>query len=656
MNTDIATHQIREMTVHGIHHLVERAYREGHELQYLREMLVNSLEAGATRVEFGPDWHGVEHEGVYRLQVSDDGRGMTPAELNRFLMTYGGGGKPIGGEHENFGVGAKTSLLPWNHEGVVVVSWTEECPDGAMMWLAQDSRTGEYGARMLEDHDGSWDIVVRPMGRWAAVRPAWLTRTGTVIVCLGDTGTEDTFLGKHVEGDLRMVASYLNRRVWEIPAGTEVAVQELRSHQRDHWPRSLAEASAGGPGPDGVDRRWNRRVVRGAKFFVAGVSSSKGSLSGSGTVPLSDGTEIDWYLWEGDRPAVHSYAQETGYVAAAYHNELYDFSSHGVRARSFGVTAAEVRRNLTLIARPPAFDATSGYGVYPDTARNALKIQAQGKRAGEPLPWEEWAEEFARKLPDPVVEALAKAGPARTGTVQGGDWQRRLYDRFGALWRTLRYVPTGRRGGHLRAVPDQGVGATGAPGGSGAGPGETAAEPGGREAPEGLSGPEPGATGDQRSDPTLSAAATERGQNARAVKTKGGLPAYEWATMQDTDEDGVYPVAWYRETKDHPNGVVQIARDWKMFVELRRYWRSQYPDHLGEEVDRVVEETYGEAMVARIAHSESLVNDPRWGKPRVEELRGQTALTASLLGLLSEDTAIAQRLGRLGVRRRAVST
>lgn len=637
------------MTVSGIHHLVERAYREGHEQQYLRELLANAVEANATRVEFGPEWRAVEREGVYRLMAADDGRGMTPDELQRFLTTFGGGGKPIGAEHENFGVGAKTSLLPWNHAGVVVISWTEADPDGALIWLARDPVTGEYGARVLQDRDGSYDVTVRPFGPWADVKPAWITTHGTVVVCLGNTGREDTFLGKDGRGDVKGIAAYLNRRVWTVPDGVqEVVVQELRSTKRADWPRSLAEASAPGACEDGVDRRWNRRLVRGARYFVAEARHPRGKLAAQGTVVLADHTELDWYLWEGERPGVHSYAQETGYAAALYRNELYDVNTHGARFRSFGITAAAVRHNLTLIARPPAF--AGAYGVYPDTARNALKVQGAG-RAGEPLPWEDWAEEFARQLPDEVSAALAKAGPARAGTVHAGDWQRRLTDRFGELWRSTRFVPAAR--GKLRIVPSQGAGHQGRPAGGGAAEGGSA-EPRGRAEP-GIPGEAPGHLGEQHGEPVLASEATTKGTGARPLRTKGGLPAYEWTLLENTDEDGVYPVAWYRETGVYPNGVVQLARDFSMFVELRRYWRAQYPDHLGDEVDGVVEEVYGEAMVARIAHSEQLVHDPHWGKQRVEEeLRSQGALTSALLGLLSEDSVIAQRLGRLGVRRRAV--
>jgi hypothetical protein len=647
MSTNQAHQVVKEMTVSGIRHLVERAYREGHEHQYLRELVVNSIEAGATRIEFSPWWEGVEAEKTYRLMVADNGKGMSPDQMDLYFTTFGGGGKPIGDEHANFGVGSKTSLLPWNHQGIIVLSWTKENPDGAMMWLARGN-DGEYGALTLKDVDDSYDVVIRPHGRWLKARPAWLTESGTVTICLGNTGTEDTFLGKDGEGGLRDIAYYLNRRLWEIPAGVEISVQELRTQNRKDWPRSYAEASAPGPGKDGVDRRWNRRVIRGAKYFATAGGGNKGKLSAHGTVKLQDRTEIDWYLWEGERPGVHTYAQEGGFVSALYKNELYDLQAHGGRFRAFGITAAEVRRNLVLVARPPMFEGE--YGVYPDTARNALKVQGP-KQSGDPLPWDVWAEEFARAMPTEIAAALAKAGPQRSGTLTSGDMQKRLWDRFGSLWKTLRYVPTSRSKIHI--VPDQAAGALGAPGHEKSDEGGSAVQEGG-EAPE-ISGEKVGHLGEQHGDPVLATDHKPKGTGARPLHTKGGLPSYEWTTMSNTDEDGIYPVAWYRETSAHPNGVVQIARDWKMFVELKKHWRDQFPAHLSEEVDAIIEEVYGEAMVARIAHSEQLVHDPAWGKHRVEELRSQSALTSSMLGLLSEDQAIATRMGRFGVKRRSPS-
>lgn len=640
MNTQIAP-----MAVTGVRHLVERAYRESGEHQYLRELLVNAIEAGAKRIEFGPEWSAVAHDGVYRLMVADDGCGMGREQLLKFLNTFGGGGKPIGDAHENYGVGAKTSLVPWNHRGVVVMSWTEDNPDGSLIWLMRDPATGEYGARKFETDTGEFDEVVEPFDEWIAVKPPWISTHGTVVVCLGNTGKEDTFLGKDGSGDVKGIAAYLNKRIWEVPSGVEVYVQELRSSKRSAWPRSLEDATT--PVQDGqADRRWNRRQIRGARYFVTGgqPTSAATGMPG-GTVQLSDGTEIDWYLWDGERAKVHSYAYAGGYIAALYRNELYDTQKHISHFRSFGITQGDVRTRLTLIARPPH---TNGqYGVYPDTARNALKIQGT-KRAGEPLPWADWASEFAQNMPAEIVEALAKAGPARSGTLTDSSWRHRLVDRFGARWKSLRFLAWAK--GKERIIADD------APGG-----------PGGRipkiEKGNGVKGSSGGCTTTSPTDGVVggqgrprSAAKTDATGTtaAKEVSQRGGVPEYEWTTADQISESGEFAAAWCGPTKDRQHGLIQLARDFSAFLEVKKYWRDQYPDHLGAEVEATIEAVYGETMVARIAHSEALLSNPKWGRSRVDtELRTPAALTMSVLGLLCEDGLIASRLAGLGVRRKA---
>jgi len=78
--------------------------------QWAREFLKNSLEAGATRIEFGIEWQDVKRAGVYRRTVIDNGYGMDSQELLRFFSTLGEGRKKIGGIHDNFGVGAKIAV------------------------------------------------------------------------------------------------------------------------------------------------------------------------------------------------------------------------------------------------------------------------------------------------------------------------------------------------------------------------------------------------------------------------------------------------------------------------------------------------------------------------------------------------------------------
>src|SRR5947209_7102919 len=93
------------MTAAGLQHLVRRTYNESTRLQWVREAYKNSVEAGASRILFGVEWQGVEQQGVYRRLIADNGVGIPYHRMVSFFNTFGGGGKPIGGEHENYGVG-----------------------------------------------------------------------------------------------------------------------------------------------------------------------------------------------------------------------------------------------------------------------------------------------------------------------------------------------------------------------------------------------------------------------------------------------------------------------------------------------------------------------------------------------------------------------
>src|SRR5689334_11469711 len=112
-----------KVAITGASAFVNRMFEACGPYQWAREFLRNSLEANAKHIEFGIEWQAVEKLGVYRRTIVDDGDGMTKDELLNFFSTLGAGAKKIGGVHDNFGVGGKIASLPWNPDGVVVVSY-----------------------------------------------------------------------------------------------------------------------------------------------------------------------------------------------------------------------------------------------------------------------------------------------------------------------------------------------------------------------------------------------------------------------------------------------------------------------------------------------------------------------------------------------------
>lgn len=627
-----ATLQFRPMKTAGTQHLIERTYREGGTFQWVREATINAIEAGATRIEFGIEWQAAEQFGVYRRTIADNGRGMTPDELEEFFNTFGGGGKPIGGVHENFGVGAKTSLLPWNRAGVVVVSWSNGQP--TMIWMHRDGASGEYGLRVIPVQDDAGNLELgavygpyRDQGSgcdWNAVRPDWIDTNGTVIVLMGNDSGDDTVLGdpSRDEGHIKGISSYLNRRLWVIPDNVQITVDELRYKDKKRWPstREMASKSADGTGGD---PRNNLRKIRGARrFIVYEQDSVSGSLASNGSVSLSDGTIVDWYLWSGERPEVHSYAARGGYIAALYRGELYDVSAHHSTYRAFGIGSAEVRKRCWLILRPPELD-DERRGVYPRTDRNALLLRG-GPNAGGPLPVADWGAEFADCMPDEIRDALSRARGDVEGTLDE-TWRDRLAERFGDRWRIPKRVaedqgketveqsgfadvPRKRTTGGHTANPDQGK-LTGAQAALGVSPGDLPAA-------------------------------------RRSVS--GGIPTYRYTGQEDFDPGML--ASWQPKHPDHPEGIVWMNRDHPVIIGQLEYWKSLFAAHHAEDIEKLVMETYGQVAVAKVAHSEHLrgLADPEV----IKEMRSERSLTMALLGLISEEAFLSASIGgRFGRRR-----
>jgi hypothetical protein len=622
------------MKTAGTQNFIERTYRESGVYQWVRETWKNAEEAGATRIEYGIEWQAVENRGVYRRLIADNGRGMNAEELQAFFNTFGGGGKPIGGEHENFGVGSKTSLLPWNHHGVVVISWV--AGDPSMIWVQRDPETGEYGLRVLSAEDPttgeiSLEAVYEPFDdpdhgcNWALVKPDFIGEHGTVMVLLGGSPQENTVLGdpSREEDDIKGISAYLNKRVWDVGDGVEFTVDELRTIEQAGWPRSDEEAHSPAP-KGGVDRRTNKRTIRGAKYFIEYPDRvfKQGKLSAKGTTPLSDGTEIDWYLWKKERPAVHSYAALNGYVAALYKNELYDVMSHMATYRSFGISEKAVRERVWLVIRPPQFDEETQRGVYPRTDRNSLLIRG-GPRAGEPLPFSEWAAEFAEDMPEEIREAIRAARVGQEGTLTDDSWRERLAERFGARWRILKLRLFSR--GKYSTSPGQ--------------PGETSKATT-KKKPESKGGSSGSREGGPHGQLTLGVASGAL--PARKAKVGGGVPTYR-PVRADQVEEGML-AAWVPNDPTNPEGVVLINTEHPVIESLIIYWQSKYADQHAEAIANDVVEVYGQIAVAKIAHSEHLKGILP-SKTVENELRSSAALTMSLLGLVAEEAVIATRIG-----------
>jgi hypothetical protein len=618
-----------KLRITGASNFVNRMFEACGTYQWAREFLKNSLEAGATKVEFGIEWQAVEKSGTYRRTIVDNGSGMDRDELQRFFSTLGNGGKKIGGIHDNFGVGAKIASLPWNPEGVVIVSYKNG--RGSMIWIVLDPDSGDYELTEFEGDEGK-NCVIDPQPvegiDWSALRPSWLVDHGTIVVLLGSEEYPDTILGNPQAGekDIKGLSVYLNSRFWDLSA-VEVKVVELRSDKKSQWPQSAIDKED--------TRRPNNRQIFGAKYYLTDIKAPSGRLAAS-DIMLLDGERVavEWYLWDGERPAIHSYAKKQGYIAVRYNGELFHLTSGKVVFRSFGIIESKVQQNLTIVLEPQLYQVTNGrWGVHPDQSRNRLIFTGNGEKGIE-LPLSDWGLEFAEDMPPAILSAIRNARGEGAGSIEDDDYRKRLQDKFGDRWRMKLLVKKVHGSREVTSADDEvDIGSS-----------KENSPP--REEPQVL----PDRSRRKRSKviKLLGKRAALNGADAGVLRDMPvDVPRFRFA-YADEFERPFHVAMWAPHDPDGPTVLINVESP--VLEEAVEYHQSQYPDVYAEEVAKTVRQVFGEVAACKIAHSQKLAK-----KVTEEELdreyRSEQALTVGLMGLLAEESVIAQRLGRLGKKK-----
>jgi Histidine kinase-, DNA gyrase B-, and HSP90-like ATPase len=621
---------MKKLAIVGASHFVNRMFEACGNYQWAREFVKNSIEAGAKKVEFGIEWQAVERHGIYRRIIADNGTGMTREELLSFFSTLGDGAKRIGGVHDNFGVGAKIASLPWNPEGVVVISYKDCRP--SMIYIQLDDDGAEYELREFRSEKGL-SHVINPAEvdwgddvNWGTVSPPWARECGTTIVLLGTEQTPDTVLGnpKAGEDDIKGLSVYLNSRFWS-PLPTEITVAELRSQRKNSWPT--------GPNDRDDARRPNNRKILGAKYYLTEVSATGGKLDASGIVLIDEGrVRAHWYLWEGERPHIHSYAKRPGYIAVKYKDELFELTTHKAHFRWFGIADAKVQQNLTIILEPDLFDPQiSNWGIHPDQSRNRLIFTGNGEK-GIGAPFSDWGFDFSDNMPKEISDAIIKSRGDTEGALEDEEYRKRLQDKFGSRWVTTQLVQAQEQDQPTRTATSTN---------------ETA------EVIE---------QARQRARSVRKKRKTQRRvQIIRLRATDGGsgqaierqvavdVPKYRYVSKDEFDEPW-HLACWVPNDPEGP--TVLMNREAPLLLEAIRHHQQQYPEVFAADVEKIVKDTYGEVAVCKIAHSQKLAAYVAEDQLDLT-YRNEAALTVSLMGLLAEESLIAQRLGKLGRKKSA---
>ena len=205
----------------------------------------------------------------------------------------------------------------------------------------------------------------------------------------------------------------------------------------------------------------------------------------------------------------------------------------------------------------------------------------------------------------------------------------RLQDKFGSRWnmKTTVTVSAGQNGSPATATDDE---ISGVADRTGAGP--TRRPRRGRSVKVIRTGAVPGG-------------ADQAGERSTAVD----IPRYRFGRSGEFERDW-HLALWAPNDPDGPTVIVNIESP--VLEEIVKHHQSDYPDVFAEEVGKTVRQVFGEVATCKIAHSQKLAKKVP-AEVLDREYRSEQALTIALMGLMAEESLIAQRLGKLGRKKGA---
>ena len=599
-----------ELAVANPTFLLERLGSECTDLQGLRELTVNGLDAIAAlgadrpgRVVWDLDWERFDGSGgrVRKLSVIDTGTGMTAGQLRHYINQLAASGReqsPTG----NFGVGAKVAAGSRNPHGLEYRSWHQG--EGSLVCFKRDL-DGRWGLEPQRWGDGRADYW-RPLGE--AEKP-WLLRGqdhGTQVVLLGEHERHDTTQAPPSVTDARRqwITRYLAGRFLRFPSQVEVLVRE--HHGPDtHPPRRI----------HGEQHHLEHHAVA------------------AGTVALSDAI-VRWWVLDDDHRARRREAAlwaSSGHAAAAFHDELYDVlaptrGGYG-RLQDFGIRFGNERVVLHIVPQ-----AEAGR-VQCNTARTTLLLDH------EPLPWARWGEEFAAAMPAEILRLQERA--AGTDCAPRRDAIRSRVGAILPLYRLSRYRPTRTRSPR----PDEPATAR---------PANDSTSPPARRRPAPSTEPaaHPACASVQpEADHILAggqAPADDRDDDAPSTAIVD-LPDVAWISARDATRapgDLEDQAARYHPARHE----LTINADFRAITDLLAHWRGRYRRVPG--ADAMIEAQVREWCEQILVEVVLAARNSHWSAEQLDALLSPSSFTAALLPRQLLHATLQKRLGqKLGTAR-----
>lgn len=599
------------MKVDNTAFLLEKLASDCSPLQYIRELTENSVQAiterrnrgwtGKGLIYWDVDWFLIEgkQNPVYKLQISDNGTGMTGPEIQKYINQLSSSAREQD-ITKNFGVGAKITACVKNPCGLIYKSWVDG--SGVLAKLFKDDKIG-YGLEQVELPDGTFGHYA-PIFDNAKCDPILGDTCGTSVVLWGKEKNEDTYMPP---GDTnKWLIKYLNDRYFVFPEYINIQVRNFSQTTKEGWPKSRKQ----GMGEEGSQMR----TINGMKYNLDKFSDKRG------TIELNTAM-IHWWILPEKGISQKDIWESTGHCAALYQGELYEFSKGNTfraKIRDFGIYMGEKR--VVLYAEPN----TKKLKVNSRIDRGDLVIE------GQKLPWTEWAAEFKSRIPREITDMMEELS-AKSSSEDNSENNKKRLKEIEDLLKYFNYKATPHGKSEIGGTAVGGL------------PGDkTLSKAGGSG-----SGGNGGTKGNPYAD-------LIKGSETKGDQVKNDpYPTIKWistytGTREPEDLDdraGDYQLG---------NNVLRLNQDFNGFKSLIKYFSDSYKidesDNSDGQITKTVKELIELQAVEVIYSIRSMQGNKEWDSDSVAAALSPEALTACLSARFSLLTTIrktlSQRLGK----------
>jgi len=606
------------MKVENTAFLIEKLASDCSPNQYVRELTKNAIEAIQERqktdnsepgiISWDVDWALLELTGKYKLQVSDNGTGMTGSQMESYINSLSSSGR-VQSMTENFGMGAKITAGVENPIGLVYKSWVNGSGEYCTLWKDPDRLA--YGLKQISFPSGDFGHHA-PISD--AAKPKSINKFGTAVVLLGKFDDEHTM--KPDGMPLKWLIKYLNTKFYKLPEEITIKVRDFSRTDPANWPTGPDTGMTGGSGSQ-------ERIIKGMHSHLLGKAMSHGSKV------LSDAT-IHWYILPEEKIEQSDIWECTAHVGAVFQDELYEMrtgrNSLG-RIREFGLVFGSDR--VVIYAEPNG----AKLDVASNIARSGLLVR------GEELPWARWASEFRADLPQQLRELMDKIVSSSETRDHRDAIKRRLRE-IKELMRVTRYkrspngklIIAGTHPGGDDSIPDGSSRTRESSSRSGTG----------------------GASGD-----IYGAFIATEGTQGTGVVDRNNEPDVKWVSVQNSTRSVGDDLEDRAAIYIAESNMIQANSDFRVFQDMIREVGSRYADstEIALQIKDTVEEWFEQQLIEAVLGIQNLQGSPAWDTQTLEKAMSPEALTTAIMPRYNTFRMITRSLGaRLGAAASAGST